>query len=368
MMRAVRASDFATFRGNLTLWLLGLSVLLFQAWLWYFGYPADAEVVVLGGLARVGVALIGKVVAFVLGWLLAVYTFNDFNKIMVNFFRPLRLVEVSEMRAFFSAPATLILAALLTAGVVDLITANVAVKVTPEYEVVLALPHGSDGFLVSSEGAIRSEMSVLPGKTALLVLQGRREASQLLLVRDQYNLVTLDALLFVRGRPLNKPERRDLRIEQLPKDLTDGRIIPTLYGMQPRKAGLFAIRITGPLQYAEREIPAPVHLGKGGVLEGYFQPGEPVACPERTQTAADGFFQELCDKRQIFGLWTGFPTYEEEAGPVVYHGLGPYGVEVHFRTGQIEDPNGVFPTREAVKLIARELVRGAVVPARQEGP
>src|SRR6185295_17783927 len=92
--------------GNVSLWACGIGVILFKAWLWNFHYPDDAEIAVLGSSILVPVGQAAAVVNFVLGWLVAVYSLKNIQKILVHFFQPLELVESIETKEFLSATAT----------------------------------------------------------------------------------------------------------------------------------------------------------------------------------------------------------------------------------------------------------------------
>lgn len=340
-------------RGNLSLWSLGLSVFIFKAWQWYFEYPAETEVAVLGGFLYLKVSHLVSVITFVLGWLVGIYSLKNLQKVMASFFRPINLVTDSETKDFFAAPATMLFSFALLLFVIDTTTANIAFKIASRYEIFVSLPKGSGTFLILPDNKLAERTSLKPGQVVRIALRGRSD-SQVLLLRDQYNLVTLDALNFIRSG------FRSIIVE-----------VPTIAGAgivklsdnpgRGRKGiGLFAIVFTGPLRYGSTKVAVTITpLGRGIKRGGWVQPGSGSDCPERAGPAyARKFFQALCDNRNLFSVWDTIPAYEESSGgeprTVVYHSIGLYDVTVLFEKSQVKIAGDWFETREAKEFLATE--------------
>lgn len=337
-----------TVRGNLSLWSLGLSVFLFKAWQWYFAYPAETEVAVLGGVLRLKVGYLSSLVTFVFGWLVGVYSLKNLQKMMVHFFRPLGLVTDPDAQEFFSAPATLLFSLALLVFVADTVTANIALAINSRYEVFLALPKGSNSFLILPDGKTAERTNLKPGQTVRIALRGRAD-SQVLLVRDQYNLITVDALSFTRGR-------LGVKIGSPPLVASHPQVsVPGL--VRNRKAeGLFGIELTGPLRYSPTKVAVTITPLKDEIKSGgWLQPGTGTDCPERSGPAySRRFLKALCDNRGLFSEWETVPAYHEKLGTVVYHSIGQYDLAVRFEKADLQTSTDSFQTREADEIIAVE--------------
>jgi hypothetical protein len=340
------------FRGNLSLWALGLSVLIFKGWQWYFEYPVDTEVAILGGILRLKVSYLTSVITFVFGWLVGIYSLKNLQKVMIHFFRPLGLVNDTETQDFFTAPATMLFSIALLAFVLDVASANITHKVMSRYEVFVELPRGNGTFLVLPDGKTAERTSLKPGQAVRIALRGRDD-SQVLLIRDQYNLITLDALNFSRANLRSKIESRSL-VDTNQSQL--GQV--TIYGR--RETGLFETEITGPLRYSQTKVDVTITpLGRSVKRGGWVRPGTGSDCPERSGPAySRKFFQSLCDNRSLFSIWETIPAYHESIegaeSTVVYHSIGQYDVTVRFERSSVKIPGDRFETREAKEVIAVE--------------
>ena len=339
-------------RGDFTLWFLALSVAVFKGRQWYFGYPAETEITIVGGLLRLKVGYLASVITFVFGWLVGVYSLKNLQKVMIYFFRPLGLVTDADTKDFFTAPATMIFSMVLLVFVIDATFSNVAFKITSRYQVFLVLPRGNDSFLILPDGKTAERTSLAPGQAVRMALRGHSD-SQVLLIRDQYNLVTLDALNFTRSNlrsTVASPALAAAKLGTLEQGPVRGR----------KQTGLFEIEITGPLRYSETKVAVTITpLGKDTKRGGWVQPGTGSDCPERSGPAyARKFFQGLCDNRGLFSLWETIPAYHEiiDAAPstVVYHSIGQYDVTVRFEEGRVGIVGDSFPTREAKEIISKE--------------
>ncbi len=237
-------------RGNVSLWAFGVGAVLFKAWLWHFHFPDSAEISVLFGGFLLPVSQAAAGVNFVLGWLVAVYSLKNIQRILIHFFRPLELVDGAETKEFFSAPATMLVSLLFVGFVLDLVSANVAVRLGSRYEIVALLPRGSDGFLFDESGALGDRFTIPAGGAIRLALRGRG-AREILLLRDQYNLITLDAFALERSRGLLRASSPDLRLEAPGKSaLAAGEE----KGGIPHRRGIFDFEVTGPLLYSSRRL------------------------------------------------------------------------------------------------------------------
>lgn len=348
-----RIKEYAkSFGGNLSLWALGLSVFAFKAWQWYFAFPGDADIAIVGGLLRLKVSYLASVVTFVFGWLVGVYSLKNLQQVMIHFFRPLELVSDAETKDFFAAPATVLFSLALLLFVLDTVTANIAFKITSRYEVFLSLPKGNGTFLILSDGKMAERTALKPEQTVRLALRGRDD-SQVLLVRDQYNLVTLDALNFHRGSFGSRVERSTL-VAIHPGASLEGPIRP------PKLTGLYETEFTGPLRFSPTKVATTITpLGQPIKHGGWVQPGTGSECPERSGPAyARKFFEVLCDNRKTFATWETTPAYHEtiEGTPatVVYHAIGPYDLVVRFEEARAVIQGDSFDTREAKEVIATE--------------
>jgi hypothetical protein len=339
-------------RGNLSLWALGLSVLIFKGWQWYFEYPAETEAAILGGILRLKVSYLASVITFVFGWLVGIYSLKNLQKIMIHFFRPLGLVNDTEMRDFFTAPATMLFSFALLAFILDMTTANVAYKITSRYEVFIALPKGNGTFLILPDGKTAERTSLKPNQIVRIALRGRDD-SQVLLIRDQYNLITLDALNFSRVGLRSRIDSTALvamHSGQANQESPRGRKV----------TGFFEIEFTGPLRYSPTRVAVTIKpLDKGIKRGGWVQPGTGSDCPERSGPAyAKKFFQSLCENRNLFSLWETIPAYHESIegaeSTVVYHSIGQYDISVRFEKSIFKIRGDSFEAREAKEVIAIE--------------
>jgi len=338
-------------RGNISLWAFGMGVVLFKAWLWHFHFPESAEISVIFGGLLVPVSQAAAVVNFVLGWLVAVYSLKNVQKIFVHFFRPLELVDSIETKEFLSATATTIVSLFFAGFVIDLATANVAVRIGSRYELVALLPRGSDAFLYDDSGTRGEKFTISAGGAIHIALRGRA-AHEVLLLRDQYNLLTLDALGLDRDRGLVRASSPFLRFE----GEGDPRSVDEMAG-GPHRRGIFDFEVAGPLRYSPRKLNIDIQIAQGFLMKGgYLRPGEEAPCPERTPVAyATQFFADLCRNRNEIGTWTDRASYRKGEDASVSHAIGNYSIEIHFRRGiVILKDHEPFYSREATKLFARE--------------
>ncbi len=340
-------------QGNVSLWAFGTGAVLFKAWLWHFRFPDTAEISVLFGGLLVPVSQAAAVVNFVLGWLVAVYSLKNIQRILIHFFQPLELVDNPETKDFFKAPATTLVSLLFFGFILDLVSANVAVRVGSRYEIVALLPRGSDGFLFDESGARGERFTIPAGGAIRLALRGRG-AREVLLLRDQYNLITLEAFALERSRGLLRASSPDFRVEATEES-------PLVAGEEkrgtPHRRGIFDFEVTGPLRYSFRRLNIAVRLARGDLMEGGFlRPGEEAPCPEQTpREYATRFFADLCRNRSELGRWTDRATYRNAGEATVANAIGNYGVEIHYLQGvlTLDGADPVY-SREATKIFARE--------------
>lgn len=338
-------------RGNVSLWAFGIGVVLFKAWLWGFDFPEASEISVLFGGLLVSVSQAAAVVHFVLGWLVAVYSLKNVQKIFVHFFRPLELVDNVEMKQFFSATATTIVSVLFAGFVIDLATANVAVRVESQYELVALLPNGSGAFLYDDSGARGEKFTISAGRAVRVALRGHA-AREVLLLRDRYNLLTLDALGLERDRGLVRASAPILQLEGAGDPLSAEEMAGA-----PHRRGIFDFEVTGPLRYSPRQLDIDIQVAQGSLMKGgLLRPGDEAPCPERAPAAyATQFFADLCRNRSEIGAWTDRAGSRNGEEVFVSHAIGHYSIEVHFLPGMVALKNHEpFFSREATRVLARE--------------
>ena len=338
-------------RGHFTLWLFAGAILLFKGWDWYMDLPQDAGIRLLGGLLEISVGKLNAWFNFLFGWLglTALVSLDSIKRLFVDFFRPLNLIEGDDLKQFFAAPATLglAIATFFLAG-------HVALSVWPvilqsRYEVVADLsasPHASFNDPESVGALTRRVTKDSPAR----ILLGFPGSTSIVLIRDKYNLRTLEAL---------EMRRTPFGYEAVPCSLE-----PSLpFQSQPRRdlsglsfSGPRELEIRGALRWSGERVQTPMVLSDGSEKRGgWIRAGDGKDGPERAPVEyAQPYLERLYAERERIEKWAESPAYlDKDDKTMALLSLEGYDLRFTFASGELICPaNGSHQTREAVELQA----------------
>jgi len=328
-------------RGHISLWLLALSIALFKLWLWYQNYPLESAVVLLGGLLELVLSSVAAFFNFLLGWLglTALISIGNLRRIFIYLHRPLDLIGNTELRKFYCAPATVIFSVLLLAATLELVSSVWVVRLEAPYELIGYLPPGQNAFFLDEENPIE----VSARSTTSLALRGWTSTGVLIL-RDKYNLRTLDAIV-IRRRPLGFAIE-ECRLSGREASTQDGRTVSKQ--VSPKR-----LKVVGELRWSDDRVDVPMTLADGSLREGgWIRPGEAAEGPERVpQGYAQVFLERIYSQRAEVSRWAFLPSTEQ----VVLHRIEDYDLEIAFENQEVQCAgDDRFPVREATSLSAKE--------------
>lgn len=378
-----RLSTPEVIRGNVSVLALGIGVGLFYLWQRYFQFPSSADVRLLGweGIELGWLVGLRNLILGSLG-LSTLIAAGNLKKLISEFYRPLKHLEGLELKRFYAAWGTMIFSLLSLGLFLAVCASNVTVRLgalPPDFELVAYVDGGGDAFLVTtpvgvdgSEPIVGDEARLGGPDSVRLALRGLR-ARAVLLLRDKYNLATVDALLI---------ERRPWRVELSPLRL---QVRPPAHAtpsetqlLMPRlaagvstlhRATRWTLSVRSPFRYA-RGIPNLLH-GQSGVTYGprndqhlfLAAPGDGTPCPGRAPLSAPEiqlFWDEICAQRLFLGRWTRESSFFDvpSLGTVAVD-LRQHQVQVRYVRGEVvfDEERPPLETKEAVKLVGRHRVK-----------
>lgn len=193
-------------RGNISVLCLGFGVGLYVVWKAYFEFPTNANVRLLGW-EGIELRWLASLTTFILGslGLSVLITAGNLVNLISHFYWPLESLEGEQMKRFFCRWGTAIFSVAVLALFAAVCNVTVRLRVEPpELDLVAVLGEGSDGFFVVKDArdggeALQAGPLVRLGgpQSVRLALRGLR-ANAVLLLRDKYNLMTVDAIVVRR--------------------------------------------------------------------------------------------------------------------------------------------------------------------------
>lgn len=362
--------------GNVSILALALGVGLFFLWRAYFDFPGSAkfrlfgwEGVKLGWLTALNGAILGT-----LG-LSAVLASSNLKNLISHFYWPFEHLEGDLAKRFYATLGT----AIFSVGVLVLMSAvcfsNVIVELSAEpreLDLVARLRPGPEAsFLVqetsetSATTKFTHQVRLEDGVPTRLALRGLG-ATAVLVLRDKYNFMTVDALLL---------RRRFWRVEALGASLE----VPQAAGLSRAEYGLlklpsdaihrpgalitsrWTVELHGKPRFSRR-LPNRV-VGESGTsyaLKGtkhlFLEPADGTACPGRApEPEVQVLWDEICRKKEDVSAWPErSPFFEGKKPGSVLLDLDLHRLAILFVQGDILDPNGapLTTTKEAVRLEA----------------
>lgn len=365
-------------RGNLSLLSLGLAVGLLFVWQLYFRFPMSADVRILG-FDGIKLAWISSIQTFVLGslGLSTILAASNLKNLIANFYKPFEQLRGAELKSFYAARGTAFFSVLVLVLFVVVCFSNVTVRlgVDPRtLDLVSRVDGGRDVFFVTYPANAGPEPPTVSDEVRLggpddvrIVLRGTG-AEALLLVRDKYNLTTVDAL-WVERRPFGVAYRKaDLEVHA-PKTVTPSE--QKLLGSSPTGVELarsfgatrFTLDLREPFRF-EKMLPNRI-TGESGSGYGprgdghhlYIVPVDSSPCPgqaPRRSSEIQLFWNEICDRRDTLAAWARTSSFFDvpEVGMTAVD-LPNHRVEVMFVRGEVSVPEHppARRTREAVRLV-----------------
>lgn len=364
-------------QGNVSLLALGAGVGLFLLWQIYFRFPASAEIRLFGfdGIKLSWLVGLQNVILGSLG-LSTILAASNLKNLIARFYRPFGQLQGDELKGFYAARGTVVFSLLVLALYVTVCFTNVTVRmgVDPKgLDVVAIVDGGTDAFFVTYlEGSepetarISSEVRLGGPEETRLVLRGA-DARALILVRDKFNLTTLDAIR-VRRRPwevgylkghlvVPVPETLSPAERKLLRSSPTGPEVARSYG-----ATRWTLDIRAPFRFA-RMVPNRI-TGESGTLYGprgehhlYIAPSDTSPCPDQAPLRSSEiqlFWEEICTQKSELAAWAGRSSFFDipKVGAVGVD-LPTHRVEVEFVRAKVyhSDREPPIRTREAARLV-----------------
>lgn len=339
--------------GHASLWLVFGSFVLFQGWRAVFDYPASTQVV-LPGMGSLDVGTWAALINGLGGWLSlsAVVSLAQPGRFIRNLLRPLYAVDDEYIRKVFRNPVSFSLSLLIFVVTLLIAVANVAIELSSRHEVLACLPAGHGrGELVRGDRTAE-DLRVRRGEPARLLLRGWK-AREVLVIRDRYNLTTLDAVELQRTW-------LGFRVEPLPLTVAR-RSVAEQPG--PRvileKPSPFHLSIVSPLRFSARAVLWAV-VTETAFIPGRLLVGEPEDGPEDPPDAdpqVSLFFKDLWTARDRFAEWTvGHQHHVDSRGLSLHHPTSDYNNRIVFQDGTLLWDGGrrVAKTKEAFFVISKK--------------
>jgi hypothetical protein len=341
--------------GHASLYLVFFSFVVYKAWQVAFEFPPSVRVFVpiIGSLeAKTWSALIYGLG----GWLSlsAVVSLSQPGRFVRNLLRPLHAIDDEYIRKVFRNPLAFLLSLVVFIVTILIVTCNVAVLVSSDYEILACLPVGHGSGKLVKDSAIGDDVRLAKGESARLLLRGWG-AREVLLIRDRYNLVTLEALEFCRSLLSFELLPLELRVQGKPvQRYNDG--MASL-----EKDALFSLSSRGALSYSNRGVLMTIVESDGVTLHsGRLLVGEPEDGPEDPPNADQSvtlFFKDLWTARDLFATWTtGHQRYIDRQGLVLHHPTQNYNNRILFAEGTLSWAGGTrqAQSKEAIFIISRK--------------
>lgn len=344
-------SRSALIRGHVALWLFALAILLFKVWDWYMDLPHDDTIRLVGGLLDPRVGQLSAFFNFLLGWLglTALVSLANLKWIFIEFFRPLNLIEDYNLKRFFAAPATLAFAILTLVASTFIATSVWLVTLQARYEILADLSASPQALLGAPDK--KGELTLrVASDDPIRIRLGPPGSSAVLIMRDKYNLRTLDAIVL---------RRTPIGFEALPCSLK------TLSPLQAQDRGALSglqfpgpreIEVRDPLRWSGERVQTPLVLADGIEKRGgWVRAGDGKDGPERApQPYAQQYLERLFTERERMEEWEDSPAYVDQADqPMALHAVEGYDLRITYNSGELRCPgNGPLWTREATELHA----------------
>jgi hypothetical protein len=341
--------------GHTSLYLVFFSFVMYKAWQISFEYPPSVQVYV-PGIGSLDAKTWSALIHGLGGWLSlsAVVSLAQPGRFVRNLLRPLYAIDDEYIRKVFRNPVALMLALVIFVITLLIVTCNVAVQISSEYEVIVCLPTGHGFGKLVTASTIGEEIRLAKGESARLLLRGWR-APEVVLIRDRYNLTTLEALEVRRSWASFAYQSLPLKVHGNPvKAFLDG-------STSLEKISWFGLSSRGALSFSDRAVLMAMVADDGVTLySGRLLVGEPDDGPEdppNTDPSVTLFFKDLWTARDHFATWTnGHQRYVERAGLVLHHPTQNYNNRIMFAEGSIEwnEHKRLAETKEAIFIISRK--------------
>ena len=338
--------------GHASLYLVFTSFVLFKAWQTLFDYPLSAEVI-LPGLGRLDTKAWSALINGLGGWLSlsAVVSLAQPGRFVRNLLLPLYAIEDEYIRKVFRNPVSFALSLLVFLGTVLIAVSNVAVEISTPYEIMACLPAGHDQGELVQGNQVGDEIRLRKGEPVRLLLRGWRP--EILVIRDRYNLITLEAL--------------ELRRSWLSLRFTPLKLFVSSQAVPARADGFtsiekispFRLAIRGPLSLSSRAVLWAVVTDQD-LFPGRLLPGEPEDGPEdppNTDPQVSLYFRGLWTARDLFATWTvGHQHHVDSTGMTVNHSTSDYVNRIVFKEGTVAWHDGLrqAKTKEVIFVIAKK--------------
>lgn len=375
---AERFGPWAVRRGNLSLLALGGAVGLLFAWQLYFRFPMSAEVRIFG-FDGIKLAWLSSLQTFIFGslGLSTLLAAANLKNLIGNFYRPFEELRGAELKSFYASRGTLVfaLAVFMLFAVVCVSNVTVRLGVEPrDLDLVVHVDGGRDAFFVTYPAGGEAQAPEISDEVRLggpeevrLVLRGL-DAEALLLVRDRYNLRTIDALS-MRRETASVAYTKSYLVAPIPDSLSSPE--KTLLASSPTEQHLarsfaatrFTLDLQEPFRYS-RMVPNRI-VGESGAEYGpkgehhlYIVPADSSPCPDQAPLRSSEiqlFWDEICARRTTLAGWARRSSFFDvpKVGMAAVD-LPNHRVEVLFTRGEVAGVGDRPPrrTREAVRLVA----------------
>lgn len=351
----VEKQDLGNLFGHTSLYLVFFSFVMYKGWQIFFEYPPAVQVVV-PGIGSLDTKTWSALIHGLGGWLSlsAVVSLAQPGRFVRNLLRPLHAIDDEYIRKVFRSPVALLLSLMVFAVTLSIVLCNVAIRISSEYEVIVCLPGGHGSGKLVTGSTVEDEIRLTKGENARLLLRGWG-APEVVVIRDRYNLATLEVLEIRRSWASFDYHPLPLKVHGKPiRALLDG-------STALEKISLFSLSCRGPLSFSDRAVLMTMVADDGVTLySGRLLVGEPDDGPEdppNTDSNVTLFFKDLWTARNQFATWTnGHQRHVDRAGLVLHHPTQNYNNRILFADGSVEWNNGkrLAKTKEAIFIISRK--------------
>ncbi len=341
--------------GHTSLYLVFFSFVIYKVWQICFEYPPSVQVYV-PGIGSLDTKTWSALIHGLGGWLSlsAVVSLAQPGRFVRNLLRPLYAIDDEYIRKVFRNPFALLLALGVFVVTLSIAACNVAVKISSEYEVLICLPTGHGSGKLVTANTIGDEIRLTKGESARLLLRGWG-TPEVVLIRDRYNLTTLEALEIRRSWASFDYKPLPLKVQGTPvKAFLDG-------STALEKSSWFGLSSRGALSFSDRAVLIAMVEEDGVTIHpGRLLVGEPDDGPEDPPNAPPSvtlFFKDLWTAKDQFAAWTnGHQRHVDRAGLVLHHPTQNYNNRIMFAEGSIEWNNRQrrAETKEAIFIISRK--------------
>lgn len=339
--------------GNVTLTLLALCLGLFYGWVKLTPHPADMPLT-LFGIFALSLGKAQAALSIVAGWLslAAVFSVKNLTKFARKPWDPLGAISDPHLQQLIASPGTLVLAAVLAVATTDVVIRNGVVALHTKYDIVLEAPPDGSARLLTAEGKVADLGIPLPPGEVAYLADLAPWSTGVLLIRDDYSLLTLEALCVRRGWLGSNVGPCVVEIPQASKRVR--------WPVQKKPLGIvqrdgFEVEIAGQLRGFGREVTVrydePLPDGGRRAYDPFvIGPGLPSNGPPRTDVPwANALFSAFHDKRAVLRDWFRNAWMEDPEGRRVIVSLPRYELAIYFKEAIVRLPGAStgFATREA---------------------